>query len=100
MTPVHTIALQNGSLVASPDRLLLGLFSTTNLVGGGAGAAVTKAVTFVESMPANYFVEFDAGQDVVCFATLKTSLGFTININPRLAANTVAAGTVLYKVTG
>ena len=94
MTPIHTMAVIDGSVFARGDRVLVGMLSTTNVIGSGAGAAVTKAITFGEPMPANYFVDFDAGQDAVCFATNKTSAGFTLNILPRLAANTLAVGTV------
>lgn len=92
MFDLHTIAAENPAFT---DRLHVKRLSVANVVGAGAGDAVTAAVVFAGPMPdANYVVLFDAGQDVVCYASAKTTLGFTANINPRLAANTVAAGTL------
>lgn len=95
MLPLHTLEVQDGSTLAQSDRLLVALrMAVANLIGGGAGTLVTVAVTFAQPMPANYVVLADTGQDTVNFATAKTTLGFTLNILPRLAANTVAAGAV------
>lgn len=94
MLPIHTLEVQDGSNLANSDRLLVSLkMAVANLIGGGAGQVVTVAVTFPQPMPANYAVFADPGQDAVCFVTARTSLGFTLNINPRLAANTLAVGT-------
>lgn len=95
---VHTIEVQDGSGLAQPDRVKLALFSVAN-GAGGAGATVQVSVTFGEPIATDYHVEFDAGQDVLCFATNKSVTGFTLNMNPRLAANAVAAGSVFCRVT-
>ena len=93
MIQFHTVAATG---LALADRVTAQKAAVAN-GSGAAGATVTVAVTFAEPMPdAAYAVEFDAGQDVVCFATAKTAFGFTLNINPRLAANSVAAGNVTY----
>jgi hypothetical protein len=93
---VHTIEVQDGSnTLSTQDRVKVYAAQVANSAGGGAGQVVTVAVTFSQPMPsAGYSTFFDAGQDAVCFATSKTVNGFTLNINPRLAANTVAAGNV------
>jgi hypothetical protein len=94
MIDIHAIEFLNGGVPSNPDRLKAAILTVANAAGSGAGAAVTVAVAFAEPMPAAYQVFCDAGQDVVCYASAKTVNGFTLNINPRLAANTVAAGNV------
>jgi hypothetical protein len=95
-TDVHTQAFTRGSAVpVQQDRL-------RNYVGyaqangaGGAGATVTVAITVPDSpLPANgnYFVDYDLPADYTVFTTAKTAAGFTVNLQPRLAANSVAAG--------
>lgn len=92
---IKDLEVMDGSTLSKPDRIRVSLqMAVANLIGGGAGQTVTVAVTFPEVMPANYAVFADAGQDAVCFASARTTVGFTLNINPRLAANTLAAGTV------
>lgn len=62
---------------------------------GGAGATVQVAVVVPDSpLPANgnYFVDYDLPADYTVFTTNKTASGFTVNLQPRLAANSVAAG--------
>lgn len=65
-----------------------------NVIGGGAGAAVTTAVAF-PGLPANgnYVVNVTPNQDAVAYVNAKTTTGFNVVLNPRLAANTLAAGT-------
>lgn len=101
MQAIHTIEVGDGSNQSQSDRLKVVLkLAVANLIGGGAGQTVTVAVVFAETMPANYAVFADPGQDAVCFVTARTAAGFTLNINPRLAANTLAAGTVNILVVG
>lgn len=97
---LHTVEITDGSaLTAKPDRLQVwsayGLVST---IGGGAGLAVTVAVAVPKSagLPSsgNYFIDVELSQDATYFITAKTASGFTVNILPRLAANTLAAGTI------
>jgi hypothetical protein len=96
-TDVHTNAFTKGSAIpVQQDRLRNYVAYGVANGSGGAGATVTVAVTVPESpMPANgnYFVDYDIGFDYTVFTTAKTAAGFTVNIQPRLAANSVAAGT-------
>lgn len=92
----HTVSLGKGSSALSKkDRVGLAvLIQSAYGAGGGAGAAVTLAVTGL-SLPAKYAVLIgDLGQDATAFISARTQVGFTLNIRPRLAANTLAAGAV------
>jgi hypothetical protein len=93
--PVHTIEVLNGSSpLWNPDRVkVLMEFAVANGAGGGAGQSVTLNFTGLD-LPTRYAVFVDAGADIVAFAAAKTQAGFTLTLNPRLAANTIAAGTV------
>lgn len=91
---IHTISIPNGvNGFGRQDRVRMGLgLSVANAAGSGAGAAVTVAVT--ASLPSNYNVMVNPGQDATWWITNKSATGFTINLAPRLAANTLAAGTI------
>ncbi|MBN3757213.1 hypothetical protein G3N95_30025 [Paraburkholderia sp. Tr-20389] len=65
-----------------------------NAAGGGAGTAVTVVVSGLKGLPSNFGVLVNPGQDATWFVASKTSTGFTITLTPRLAANTLASGTV------
>lgn len=100
---LHTIEIPNGfSAPAQQDRQRIGtMFGVAN-GAGGAGATVTVAVTVPGNvLPANgnYFVDYDLPADYTVFTTNKTAAGFTANIQPRLAANSVAAGSFNLQVT-
>lgn len=83
------------------DRIILGQkIAVANGVGGGAGASVAVAVTFLEGLPQNYQVLCTMSQDATYWITAKTSTGFTVNLSPRLAANTLAAGSFDLLVIG
>lgn len=102
---VHSVSLLGGSSVSMNDRLRVGLYpNVATAAGGGAGAAVTLTVnaTLIPglSLPANYEVHVTPNQDAVAYVTAKTAEGFTVTLNPRLAANTLAAGTVDILVIG
>jgi hypothetical protein len=69
---------------------------------GSAGATVTVAVTVQDGvLPASgqYFVDYDLPADYTVFTTGKTATGFTVSLQPRLAANSVAAGTFNLQVS-
>jgi hypothetical protein len=91
---VHSIELPDGAAqLANLDRLLLGLIKgIANGVGGGAGVAVTVAVA-VKNLPANYTVLVNPKQDATWFTSTHTATGFNVTLTPRLAANTLGAGT-------
>lgn len=93
--PVHSVEMIDGSKQSRQDRLLVGMQSgVANLAGGGAGASVVTAVSFAgkPNLPANYTVVVNPGQDATWFVSGKTATGFNVTLNPRLAANTLAAG--------
>lgn len=94
---IHTITVPDfASNFARTDRVFMGLLPIAYSVGSGAGSVVTAAVTFGGSpMPTGYTVFFgNVPTDVTTFVTSPTSNGFTLNVEPRTAALTVAAGTL------
>lgn len=96
---LHTVELIPGTNPGMKDRVRLGFFpGIATTIGGGAGQSVTLTVnaTLIPglSLPPAYNVHVTPNQDAVCFVTNKTASGFTVTLNPRLAANTLAAGTV------
>jgi len=92
---LHTVAVSSRSdPLTNEDRvILLVKKGLANAAGGSAGAAVTIAVTGLE-LPASYTVQVTPSQDATAWITSRTQAGFTVNLAPRLAANTLAAGTV------
>jgi hypothetical protein len=91
---VHTVESPVGSnRNAVGDRKIIGqLIGVANQAGSGAGASVTTAISGLR-LPANYGVWITPNQDADCYVTSKTAAGFNVVMNPRLAANTLAAGT-------
>jgi hypothetical protein len=88
-----TIGVANSTSTAYRKNFMF-LKNVANLIGGGAGAAVATAVTFDPPLPdtaTNITVHVTPAQDAVPYVTLKTVTGFTFTLNPRLAANTLAA---------
>lgn len=94
--PLHTLEVPDGAFgFSQKSRALLGAgIGVANAAGGGAGASVTVAVTGLKNLPANFGVLVQPGQDATWWITNKTATGFTINLSPRLAANTLASGTI------
>lgn len=93
---LHTVEVPSGGYgFAQRDRIIhAAAFGAANAVGGGAGQAVTVVVSGLTNLPANYGVLVNPGQDATWWVDTKTATGFTIHLLPRLAANTLAAGTV------
>jgi hypothetical protein len=90
---VHTVAVVPGTNLSANDRLHAGLLEgVANGVGSGAGAAVAVAVTGLK-LPAKYTVVISPSQDATWYITAKTATSFTVNLLPRLASETLAAGT-------
>jgi hypothetical protein len=90
----HRMSVLDGSSAAFTDKLIIGtLIGVANLIGGGAGQNVATVVAFAEPLPASFGVIISPRQDAVGFISAITTSGFTVNISPRLAANTLAAGT-------
>jgi hypothetical protein len=72
-------------------------YGVANGAGGGAGLSVVVAVSVpvAAGLPSNgnYIVDIEASQDCTAFVSSKTATGFNVTLTPRLAANTLAAGT-------
>ena len=99
--PVHTVEFVTGSAApAQSDRLLLFIgYGIANGAGGSAGASVAVNVAVSDPLPANYHVDVELGQDATSYVSNKTALGFTVNLQPRLAGETLAAGSFNVRVT-
>lgn len=90
----HSIQTLDPTASPESNKSIIGQqFSVANAAGGGAGAAVATVVTFTEPLPENYNVHVEVRQDAVAFVGTRTAFGFTVTLNPRLAANTLASGT-------
>lgn len=94
--PLHTLEVPDGAFgFGQKGRALIGAgLGVANAAGGAAGSAVTVVVSGLKNLPPAYGVIVQPGQDATWFISGKTSTGFTINLLPRLAANTLASGTV------
>lgn len=92
---IHTVSLpaQSDPLSQEDRVVLLVKKALANAAGSGAGAAVTIAVTGLQ-LPASYVVQAMPSQDATIWISGRSQTGFTINLAPRLAANTLASGTV------
>lgn len=73
---------------------MIGRFKKTYAAGAGAGTARTIAVTSsdIKQLPGDYSVRVELPEDATYWVSAKTQAGFTVNISPRLAANTLAGG--------
>lgn len=91
---LHTVAVSDASdALAQADRLFMLLKKAfANGAGSGAGAALAVPISGLR-LPAFYAVFVNPGQDATWYITNRTQAGFTVNLAPRLAANTLAAGT-------
>ena len=100
--PIHTLDVPNGGNgYARKDRIFkAAAFGVVNAAGSGAGASVSINITGLSGLPSNYAVTVNPGQDATWFVSNKTSTGFTITLNPRLATNTLAAGAIDWTLEG
>lgn len=89
---LHTVAVSDSSSqLAQDDRLLIVLQKQiANGVGSGAGAALAIPVSV--RLPASYAVFVTPDQDATNWISNRSQSGFTINLAPRLAGSTLAAG--------
>lgn len=101
--PIHTIEVPEGAIngLSQPGRLLVGVLpGLANSAGGGAGASVNVVVSGLKNLPSKYAVVVNPGQDATWYVTSKTSTGFTVVLTPRLAANTLASGSIDVTIFG
>jgi hypothetical protein len=97
----HLISMLDGSSGDFSDRVIAGLqLGVPNAAGSGEGATVSTVVTFPEPLPPSFTVLVQCNQDAVAYVTSKTTFGFTVNIAPRLATETIAAGSFDVTVLG
>ena len=90
----YRLSQLDGSAALFTDKLIIGtLIGVANAIGGGAGQNVATVVTFAEPLPTSFGVIISPHQDAVGYISAITTSGFTVNIAPRLATNTLAAGT-------
>lgn len=98
---VHHIQVADGSVanLAQNDRVIFATGQKANSAGGGAGQSVSVSVSGL-TLPANYQVLVNPNQDATAYVaqSSKSATGFTITLNPRLAANTLASGSVDWAV--
>ena len=91
---MHTVEVVDGSVTAHNDRIMFGTQqNVANAIGSGAGLGVTSTVTFSKGLPANFSVLVTPSQDCTYYVNNYTATGFDVILMPRLAANTLAAGT-------
>jgi hypothetical protein len=98
---LEVLTMTIGNPLQRPTGNVWQAFSVAN-GSGAAGATVTVAVAAQDGVlppSAQYFVDYDLPADYTVFTTNKTAGGFTVNIQPRLAANSVAAGTFNLQVS-
>ncbi len=90
---IRTIEVPDGATPQQEDRVVVGMLAgVANGAGSGAGAAVAVALAGFANLPASYSVLVNPGQDATWYVGGKGPTGFTVTLTPRLAANTLAAG--------
>lgn len=90
----HTMYSPDGAGLNLFDRAVVGTLTAVYPVGVSAGATSTIAVTWTEPVVTPYAVVMSPIEDSTCFFTSKTTVGFTLNVAPRLATATLAGGSV------
>lgn len=90
----HSIYAPDGAGLNLSDRVVAGTVTAVYTLGASAGAASTIAVTWAEPIPTPYAVVMSPVEDSTYFISAKTTVGFTLNVAPRLAASTLAGGSV------
>lgn len=93
---IHTIAVAKGTKPSALDRVRMGWGTNANLAGSGAGVAVTTTVTPGGTVQPGSVVTVDPRQDATWYTTNYTATTFDVVMTPRLAANTLAAGTFAF----
>lgn len=96
---LHTIAVADGSVLASNDRIAIGVQNGLANAAGAAGVTVSVAVVFA-NLPPNYTPVVNPGQGCGWSVTNKTANGFTVNLIPFVSTASIAAGTFDVAVFG
>lgn len=88
----HTVSVIPGAAPALSDRFFMGIIPVP--YGAGAmGSTVSVPVTGLSLPPTSMFF-VSVGVDATAFVSAVTANGFTLNVQPRLATATLAAGSV------
>lgn len=89
----HNIYAVDGAALNVADRVFMGTVAVT-YTAAAAGVATTPVVlVWQEPIPTPYHVTLSPIEDCTWFITAKTTLGCTVNVFPRLAANSLVGGT-------
>lgn len=89
----HSVYVPDGLGLNLSGVITMGT-ATATYASQSAGVTSTIAVTWTEPVVTPYCILPSMVEDATWFITSKTTLGFTLNIFPRLAANSLAGGTV------
>jgi hypothetical protein len=89
----HTLYTPDGAGVNLADRIVIGSVTVT-YASGSAGAAVTTAVSWAGRIPTPYTLLMSCVEDCTYYATSRTYTSLSLVVAPRLAANSLAGGTV------
>lgn len=89
----HTIYTPDGAGTNLFDRVVVGSV-TAVYPAATAGATSTIAVTWGEPIPTPYAALISPIEDCTYFVSARTTVGCVLNVLPRLAANTLAGGSV------
>lgn len=101
-TTVDTVLSVANKIENRFRKCMLNINDIENPAGGSAGALVDVTVEFDEPLPSyvtSYNVQVTPNQDATVFVTSKEVTGFTITLRPRLATDTLAAGTLDVLIT-
>lgn len=89
----HNVYTPDGVGTNLFDRIVLGTV-TAVYPAAATSASSTIAVTWGEPIPTPYAVLMSPVEDCTYFVSSKTTVGFVLNVNARIAANTLAGGSV------
>lgn len=90
----HTMYAPDGAGLNLFDRVVTGTVTAVYAAGVSTGAASTVAVTWSEPIVTPYTVLMSPVEDCTYFVTAKTTVGFTLNVNSRLATGTLTGASV------
>ena len=99
---MRVIEAGDGSTFSFSDRMKVWNLPGQANASGSTGAAVTTALSIPGGvLPAAYSVIVSGlSQDATAYVTGRTSSGFNVVLEPRLASNALAAGTFDVVVIG
>lgn len=89
----HTLYAPDGVGLNLFDRAIVGTV-TAIYPSVGAGSLSSVAVSWTEPVITPYALVMSPIEDCTYYFTNKTALGCTLNVLPRLAANTLSGGSV------